>query len=66
MTEARNAKVYENQERTKALHEDKMRNSAYPFKDARITSCSGVLLRNGKAVCVAFANPNPKPLNINA
>ena len=36
------------------------------FKDARITSCSGVLLRNGQAVCVAFPNPNPKPADISA
>lgn len=36
------------------------------FKQARVTSCSGVLMKNGHAVCLAFDNPNPKPVNIAA
>ena len=58
--------VVENLQKTKELHQAKMMRSAQQFRDARVTSCSGVLLRNGNAVCVAFPNPNPKPMNIAA
>ena len=47
------------------LHEKKMRGSAAEFRNARVTSCSGVLLQNGKAVCVAFPT-RKKTVDINA
>ena len=50
----RDAKIQENAMRAQHLHQEKMARSTQQFKEARITSCSGVLLRNGKAVCVAF------------
>jgi hypothetical protein len=62
----RSEKVVENILKTKELHQAKMMRSAQQFRDARVTSCSGVLLRNGNAICVAFPNPNPKPMNIAA
>jgi hypothetical protein len=46
--------IQKNFELAKARHQDKMNRSTTHFKDARVTSCSGVLLRNGRAVCVAF------------
>ena len=62
----RSEKVVENILKTKELHQAKMMRSAQQFRDARVTSCSGVLLRKGNAICVAFPNPNPKPMNIAA
>ena len=36
------------------LHEDKVERSSPEFKDARVTSCSSVFMRNGQAVAMAF------------
>ena len=33
------------------------------FKNTRVTSSKAVLMKNGQAVCVAFPNPNPKPVD---
>ena len=64
--EARHAKINDNMQQTKNLHNNKTMRSDANFKQARVTSCSGVLMKNGHAVCLAFDNPNPKPVNIAA
>ena len=51
--------------RMQELHERKMGKSAAEFRNARVTSCSSVLLQNGKAVCVAFPT-RKKTCDINA
>ena len=33
------------------------------FKNTRVTSSKAVLMKNGQAVCVAFPNPNIKPVD---
>jgi predicted house-cleaning NTP pyrophosphatase (Maf/HAM1 superfamily) len=58
-------KIESNMRKYQELAQTKMNRSAQQFKDARVVSCSQVLLRNGRAVCVAFPS-NPKPANIAA
>lgn len=48
------------------LHFNKTQNSTAEFKNARVTSCSGVLMRSGQTVAVAFPNPIPRNIDINA
>ncbi len=48
------------------LHANKTARSMHEFKNARVTSCSGVLLRSGHTVAMAFANPNVKPADLDA
>ena len=36
------------------------------FKNTTVTSCNQVLVRNGQAVCKAFNNGAPKPVNLTA
>lgn len=62
-SEDRNAKVHENLRRAEELHASKTQKSDVNFKEARITSCSGVLMKNGHAVCLAFPNESPKPID---
>lgn len=45
---------------------NKTLNSTQEFKNARVTSCSGVLMRGGQAVAVAFPDQIPKNVDINA
>ena len=47
-------------------HNDKLGKSNMNFKNTRVTSCSGVLLRNGKAVCLAFTGGAAKPVDVSA
>ena len=58
--------MYENLNRMQELHAQKTECTNQNFKNARVTSCSGVLMKNGHAVCLAFQNPNPKPIDIAA
>ena len=56
-------------ERNKAqeeLHMAKTANSMKEFRNTRVTSCSGVLQRSGQTVALAFANPNPKNVDLTA
>lgn len=48
------------------LHFSKTQNSAQAFKNARVTSCSKVLMNGGHTVAVAFPSPIPKNVDINA
>mgnify|MGYP001092652685 CR=1 FL=1 len=48
------------------LHLNKTQKSCSEFKNARVTSCSGVLMRGGHSVALAFPSTNPKPIDINA
>ena len=64
--QTRQAKVYENMKKTQDLHAEKTQKTNANFKNARITSCSGVLMKNGHAVCLAFSATNPKPIDISA
>jgi hypothetical protein len=50
----------------KELHLNKTQKSCSEFKNARVTSCSGVLMRGGHSVALAFPSTNPKPIDINA
>ena len=59
-------KVAAHHNRMKELHANKTMNCNENFKNARITSCSGVLMKNGTAVALCFKNPNPKPMDIAA
>ena len=49
-------KVAEKIAKQKELHLNKTQNSYSEFKNARVTSCSGVLMRGGHAVALAFPN----------
>lgn len=60
------AKVQDRISRQQDLHMQKTANSAAEFKNARVTSCSGVLMRGGQAVAVAFADQRPKNVDLNA
>jgi hypothetical protein len=53
----REQKVFENIERARALHDEKLNKSNVNFKNTRVTSCSGVLMKNGKAVAMTFKQP---------
>jgi len=51
---ARDDKIHMNIERNRALHNEKLNKSNANFKNTRVTSCSGVLMKNGKAVAMCF------------
>jgi rubrerythrin len=40
--------------------------SAVMFKNTKITSCQSILQKNGQAVCMAFTNGAPKPVDLGA
>lgn len=61
-----NGKVTDRLSRQEELHFNKTQNSTQEFKNARVTSCSGVLMRGGHAVAVAFPNPIVKAADLNA
>jgi hypothetical protein len=58
--------VTERNKQQQELHMAKTQNSMKEFKNTRVTSCSGVLQRSGQTVALAFSNPNPKAVDINA
>jgi len=66
MVETAEQQVLDRLSRQKELHFNKTQNSYSEFKNARVTSCSGVLMRSGHTVALAFPNPNPKPVDVNA
>ena len=47
-------------------HDSKIQKSAAMFKNTRITSCSRVLLKNGKSICMGFNVGATKPVDPNA
>ena len=57
------AKVIENINKQNELHMAKAAMSNQNFKNARVTSTKAVLMKNGQAVCLAFPNPNQKPVD---
>ena len=58
-------KEQERCERETILHHDKVNKSTAMFKNTKITSCSSILSKNGQAVCLAFTNGAPKPIDLN-
>ena len=64
--ETRASKIYQNMQNTHELHAQKTQKSNANFQNARITSCSGVLMKNGHAVALCFNSSNPKPIDIAA
>ena len=62
--EEREAKIYDNLQRGQEEHKSKIAKTTQQFKDTRVTSCSGVLMKNGKAVCVAFNQGAPRPVDV--
>ena len=50
----RDENIIRNIEKAQALHTDKLNKSNVNFKNTRVTSCSGVLMKNGKAVAMTF------------
>ena len=52
--------------RQQELHMAKTQNSMKEFKNARVTSCSGVLARSGQTVALAFPMTNSKVVDLNA
>lgn len=59
-------KVQERLNRQQELHFNKTQNSYSEFKNARVTSCSAVLMKGGHTVALAFQSPNAKPIDIGA
>ncbi len=51
-------RVAETLKKQKELHFNKTQNSYSAFQNTRVTSCSGVLMKNGHSVAMAFPNPN--------
>lgn len=58
--------MYEQHKRMEEIHKAKTEKSNENFKNARVTSCSGVLMKNGKSVALSFPSANPKPIDISA
>ena len=56
-------RVQENNNKAAEIHMAKTMMSNQNFKNTRVTSSKAVLMKNGQAVCVAFPNPNPKPVD---
>ena len=57
----RMSRIKDNEDRMTTIHLEKSQRSNVFFKDAKITSCSQVLVKNGQAVAVAFkTSPRPK------
>ena len=56
-------KVQENMTRARDLHMQKTAMSNAQFANTRITSTKAILMKNGKAVCVGFDNPNKNQPN---
>ena len=54
---ARDENILKAIDRTQAIHNEKLNRSNANFKNTRVTSCSGVLMKNGKAVAMSFAQP---------
>ena len=48
LAEDREQKIFANLEKAKTEHEGKLNQSNTHFKNTRVTSCSGVLMKNGK------------------
>ena len=44
----------------------KISGSAAMFQNTKVTSCSKILQKNGQAVCLAFNNGAPKPVDLSA
>lgn len=59
------ARVLENNNKAAELHMAKTAMSNKNFQNTRVTSSKAVLMKNGQAVCVAFPNPNVKPVDPN-
>lgn len=64
MAETADSKVQQRLQRQQELHMNKTQNSTAEFKNARVTSCSGVLMRGGRTVALAFEDLNPKPVDL--
>ena len=60
----RGQKLADRQAAECAQHESKNAKSAAMFKNTKITSCSQILSKNGQAVCMAFNNGAPKPVDL--
>ena len=59
-------KIRDNQENITTIHREKAQNSSPFYKDAKITTCSSVLMKNGQAVAVAFKmSPRAKDNSLN-
>ena len=54
--------MFENIERAKALHNDKLNKSNVNFKNTRVTTGERIFVKNGKAVAIGFRNPNIRPI----
>ena len=64
--EARAALDVVKQTLAQAVHDKKASESAAVFKNAKITSCSRILQKNGENVALAFNNGAGKPVDLNA
>ena len=51
---------------SQAVHDKKAAESAAVFKNAKITSCSRILQKNGENVALAFNNGAGKPVDLNS
>ena len=57
------AKVQENQQKAMDLHMAKTQMSNVEFKNTRVTTGKQILVKNGKAVAMAFPSLNQKPVD---
>ena len=57
------ARVQSNIQAAADLHMAKTAMSNQNFKNTRVTSTKAVLMKNGKAVCIGFTNPNQRPVD---
>ena len=64
--EARAEKDHERCAKEQCLHDKKAQESAMMFQNAKVTSCSKILQKNGQNVCLAFMNGAPKPVDLNS
>jgi hypothetical protein len=58
------SKVLEYHKKMETIHRAKTERSNHHFKNTKVTSCSGVLMHNGKSVALSFSTGNPKPFDI--
>ena len=62
---ARAAREHEIAERDQEALKSKISKSTHMFKNTKINSCSSILSKNGKNVCMAFNNGAAKPIDLN-
>ena len=66
LQEAIKAKLAVKLEKEMTDHQKKIEKSAAMFKNTRVTSCSQILQKGGKTICMSFNTGNTKPVDPSA